>query len=739
MIRTNRTLLRYVVLLLLVIPVLLGFSSQGQVIEIDDDIITFTELEITDEVLRGPYDSMRVQFSVPPTWALNEQAAIRLHIGELIRQTFVSTAQAGIASGATLEVSFNDVVLDTILLDTTSEQIVTIPITAEAIAEADEQGRHTLLLFMDASVDCNFDNQTTLVIESSTELVLSHDNTPPSTDLRLLPWPLYQRDSILINSVVVVVPDNPTEDELQAAFIVGAAMGRLTTGDLVQTVVQASELTPLLRDNENLIMVGQAASLGLLDGLDLPADRQGDSFDVAGLRPDDGVLQMAVSPWNEEKVLVVVGGETDAAVIKAAQALSSDQVRVGLRPDLAVVENVQLAAFIPPADEDRTLAELGYEAKTLRGYGTLTTDYQFYVPPGSAVDIDAYFNLEYKHSAIVDYARSGLSVELNGQPIGSARFDDETAQGGNVQMELPTYAIVPGNNRLVVRASLIPQDACSELALENLSTTISPESLLNLPLRQAQTVASSIEDLSEYPQPFINSPTLGQMAFVVPTSDSDAWNAAVQIAADLGKRTNGPIIELEAIYANNVTEETTTGRDLMIVGRPVTLPIIYELADSLPAPFEVGSNLAVERNSQVIYIFPEGTSIGYVQLLPVPWSPSQTIVAVLGSTKEGLDWSTIAMNDGTLRSQLSGDFAAVSDTQIVSTDTRLLSGVGGGILATAVPGIGTDLEPSALDPSASVGGQPFWVLPVLAISTILVVLIVVLALFRGRGSGPLEP
>jgi hypothetical protein len=71
---------------------------------------------------------------------------------------------------------------------------------------------------------------------------------------------------------------------------------------------------------------------------------------------------------------------------------------------------------------------------------------------------------------------------------------------------------------------------------------------------------------------------------------------AAHLAFDLGNRTDGTLADLVAVYAGAVPENVRQESDLLIVWRSSALPIIAELGEALPALFEAGSDIAIERN-----------------------------------------------------------------------------------------------------------------------------------------------
>ncbi|MFQ5578070.1 MAG: cellulose biosynthesis cyclic di-GMP-binding regulatory protein BcsB [Anaerolineae bacterium] len=428
----------------------------------------------------------------------------------------------------------NDVPLGVIMLNRAGPQTRTLASPAAALVPPGGDDRHQLYVKYQNDRECSLEHQTGVVIGVASRFTFPHRLTAPATNLAHLPRPIYQR-SFLPERALIVVPDEPSAAEMQAALTVAAAFGRMTEGNLALNLAPASVLKPQDRAGAHLIAVGRADRIPWLAQVRLPAPPGESGFEVAGADSDDGIIQMAPSPWNRAGVVLVAGGNTDAAVVKAAQALSWGAVRTGTETGLAVVKQVTPASGSEVAvPVNRTLAGLGYLAERLEGAGSHTAEYTFFVPPDRAVAQDASFNIVFTHSALLDYNKSGVIVSLNGEPVGSIRFTAESAGLNETQIALPGAAIRPGLNRLAVRADLTPLSSCGRLQEDGAWFTVRPESVLHLPLNAGENPAARPSTLSQYPLPFILDPALGRTTIVVSAADPASWGAAAQLAADLG-------------------------------------------------------------------------------------------------------------------------------------------------------------------------------------------------------------
>jgi hypothetical protein len=407
-------------------------------------------------------------------------------------------------------------------------------------------------------------------------------------------------------------------------------------------------------------------------------------------------------------MIVLVSGSTDEGVVKAAQAFSTGVIRPHSAMNLAIIDKVQTVeetlATVSTA-ETRTFEAMGYEDYLFQYRGFNAIAYNFQVPLGWTVKEDAYLELAYGYSSLVDYNQSGIIVTLNENPIGSLRLTPDNSQNAvnRAKIDIPQNTVIPGVNILEVQAYLYPNDICTPPDSRGMWINIWNESVLNTPLIEEQADLNAAVDLMAYPAPFILNHELNNTAFVLPKGDLEAWRGAMQMASYLGYQANPSIITLSAFYADEFSEEARANYNAILIGKPSQMAIVDELDELLPVPFEAGSDTAREGNLRVIFNISEDAPSGYVELLASPWNQENVILAVLGNSTQGEIWATTAINDPTLRSELSGNFVIVNNRQIMASDTRVFpisegsTGEGGApeisVLTTQVAEEGTDFQP----------------------------------------------
>jgi hypothetical protein len=656
-------------------------TAAQEVPPVEETVVTFAALDVPEQQLRGPFDSTYVDFSLPASWDVRDGAALQLYFNTFFAGSggadaaqvgtdgTVPAESGGRTFGGTLEVHLNDILQETVLLDQMGERSVTIPLALEALQEPLNDERHILKIVLDTDEQCGLEQFTSLVIRANSHLVLPHQVVPPPTDLARLPYPIYQH-SFRPDAATLVVPDAPTASELQAALTIAAGLGRLTDDEFALDLRPLDALTDVQREQTHLIFVGKPTAFPLLAEMELPAPVSTAGFNIPGATDDDGVIQMVVSPWNATKVLLIATGASDAAVVKAAQAVSSGTLRTGEQPDLAVVAAIQSEVSSNFQGVDQTLGDLGYGTHDMYGLSGQYAVYRFDLPAGQQIEGDAYLDLVFVHSGQLDYEQSGMMIVLNDEPIASVRLDDNSTRLGTTRLTLPATALRPGSNQITIRADLLPRALCIDPRSSGLWMSIRPESLLHLPLAPAQAETTTrVADLSHYPRPITTQANLRDLALVLSPADPISWEVATTLIFDLGAQMQGPLVDLAVVYGDDLPEQIRAERHLLLVGRPSQLPLIAELDSALPAPFE-GGDLATEPEALIVYRTGEDVSMGYLQLLAAPWNAERTILAVLGSSDTGVEWAGAALTTPELRSKLAGNLAVVQDEQIESSDTR---------------------------------------------------------------------
>jgi hypothetical protein len=580
-----------------------------------------------------------------------------------------TTPQTG--TQADLTIAFNNSTLGIIPL--TPENATRSPLRFELPGDLLQAGRNQLYMRLNSGGSCGAIPQDTVValIHTDSLFHLEYTSPPRQPDLAVYPLPFYER-TFLPSTVYFVLPQNPTITDISTAVSISAGLGLYSQGQVQIASVLETELTDEIRQNNHLILVGRPDANNLLTELDLPVP-----LDSPLIKDSSGVLQEIVSPWNPNKMVLVVTGRTDAGLIKAGDVLNRDLNFLGMKGPIAIVEEV-----LPPAQTtsrrqvDITFEVLGYEDVTFSGTRLQVRRFEFWMPQAWEMAEQPKLYLSFNHSTVIDPVGSTLNVELNSVPVGGVALDAQNAINGILEIELPTWLLRSGANRLEVATSMVVNtgDPCFNEGNPQVWTVVRRDSYIHLPYIEQEAAF----DLSLFPYPFVVDTNLTNVSLVLPDVLSrPERERLLQLAAALGRQAGGDRITLRAISPQDI-DEVKESNHFIVFGRPTNNPLLPTLNDMLPQPFRVDTDQLAPGLDSAILTETTTRSAGLLQELTSPWNSERAILVITGTTDEGVA-AAFDLLLGNLpeewgRVSLKGNVAVIEGQRIHSTDTRLLEG-----------------------------------------------------------------
>jgi len=685
--------------------------------------VPFLDLGYRERTLNSPYGITNIYFNTPLSWKLIPGGEIEINY-----DVFLSGADLGKVVdsanpyGGNLIFTFNGQIIGSTPLEGMGSHTVRLEIPDTALTSILQDGRHQLTISLEAQFSCDYDVNARIVVNPTSFFDLFFEESSPELNLSRLPSPFYLENSFIPDSTLVVVADNPDALEPQSALNVmagfGSMIGRVYDMQLI-TVSQLAGFDPTLY---HMIFVGTADKFPVLTDVNFKIPiTDGKFVNLSPASETDGIVELALSPWNPTKVIMAVSGNSGDAVMKAGQAVSSGRVFVYSDPTVAFVSNVQALSDTLPIVEDFTFESLGYVTETLSGIGLKSKEYIFYVSKEQVLTKDAYVDLVYYHSGLLDYGVSSFSVELNGQVISSTPFSKESEQVTTLRIKFPPGTLRFGENRLDIRASMIILPSCDTSGFSDPWFTVSNQSSIHLPVTLPGINAEPLlKDLKFFPELFVTHSDLGDIAFIFPKSDVASWVIAGKLAYNLGQQFNPLIANLEAAFSDEVPQQVHDDNSMIILGLASETPFLSEFNDMLPAPFDMASNLASEKQMQVVYRIPEGVSVGYLELLLSPYNAEKSILVISGNDRNGVLLAGDSLLVNELESQLAGVFAVTNGKQVATGNASSPFS----IVDNVVPGaeaVSTTPVPEILAGGPPLFERPVWLIPAIVLSSITVV------------------
>jgi len=469
----------------------------------------------------------------------------------------------------------------------------------------------------------------------------------------------------------------------------------------------------------------------------------------------DGVVQEILSPWNEDRAILIITGLSEEAVRLASQAMSSEAYFPGMSGSVALVQDALTRSELDvttPAVVEATLSDLGYSDQMIRGGGAARQiDYFFQVPYGWELTEDAAIDVYFGHSERIDYENSGLTVLLNNQPLASAAFSEETAADGHLRVGLTSVELRRGGtDRLTLEVDLSMPGVCADD--EQAWFLAKDDSRIFLAHRDGDGLNL---DLDYFPYPFHMNPALTDLTFVLPAGPTvDEIESVLNLAASLGNSAAGKSVAPIVIMDSGLESQDLEDVQLIAIGRPSRNLAIQQVNADLPQPFLPGSDEIDQKLDDVVFRLPPGVNLGYLQLVPSPWNETRAFLAVTGTTDQGIDWAVDVLTNS--RWALgSGNLALVRDEAVNTIDTRELTSAGAASAVTgAVPEMVAEAT-QATEATATIAATPLpqssttdlqrlsnekerpeWLIPLVAATGVVILVIFVIAFWQARRERP---
>jgi|GEM_PF-103617 len=641
--------------------------------------LTLARLDYRDIELKSPIDQQTYQFGLPYRWQILPEVSF-------FNLNYSLQFQGGTANGSVVEnqpvdalvnVFVNDELIDSFVPYAGQNQQRRIPIPAKAITG--NQRQTVRVVYLSGNCDTNR-GVSVLLVHNSSQFHFEYTLAPIVVDLAEFPRPVVQ-DLFEPEPVLFVLPDDYSDADLSAAASVAATLGQATFNNLALNVTTAANVTPELLATASAIIIGTPANNSFLQKLyrqnKLPTQLLADGATITGgdgqpITETEGVIQEIPSEYSTDYVYLAVTGNTDAAVATAAHALSTLSPRYGFIGNLVVVEEFREdGTTAAPPDDTFRLADFGFADTTFYGFNRYATSVKFFVPYNWEILDDPSFTLSYAFSTNLTPMESGLTVKLNGNPVGSAPIDVQENGVHQTVIKLQKNDFIPGTfNQLTFEAILnieVPECTLPELDLGWLR--IDANSTLYLPHKESDAVKinASLHDVFNR---FLSRQDLSDLLIAMPEKPTtDELLGMLKTTAYLGGFTTGP--SFAPLVSRSVVSDTQNSPYHVIAfGRPTANNFIGQINNRLPQPFVNGEDTLRQQVGDVVYRLPGTFSVGLLEIIPAPWNAGKAVLVATGTTTDGVTSAINTLFNDQVYYDLDGDIAYVNGKRVETYESK---------------------------------------------------------------------
>jgi len=195
------------------------------------------------------------------------------------------------------------------------------------------------------------DQQLWGTLHTDTSFKLQRDNVVQLPNLELLKagFPLTAPQDL--SATAVVLPDNPTNADLETLLSFSERMGRLSRSESVKLNAYVSSAVPNeVRDQQNVVAIGARDRFPFPEvfepssqGLALASSflRQWEQGQLQTLPDKEGIIKAVPSPWSRDRVLLALTSQTDEGLRDVQDLFNRDPLFSQLRGDTVLISRNQ--------------------------------------------------------------------------------------------------------------------------------------------------------------------------------------------------------------------------------------------------------------------------------------------------------------------------------------------------------------------------------------------------------------
>jgi hypothetical protein len=455
-------------------------------------------------------------------------------------------------------------------------------------------------------------------------------------------------------ALALVLPASPSARDLAAAFRVLGDLGRRAASQHVRPrVVTADQTSWLAAGGISAVLVGTLRALPAAPPvLQAAGWRQtGNAWtapDGRVLGADQGLVLVAVSPWDHRTPLLLVTGGTPTAVDRAAAALISGG---GALAGQYVI--VSAASAPEPVGPPRTIQVSVLSPRDLASFGAgrYRATVGFTAPavdPGDTAVVE--LDVPALGSAV---SSASVEADINGSWVAGTDLDPSGIRPSRLVASFPGRLLRPGRNSLSLEFHIAGSPGPAPSVEAPFTTGGADTATAGLSLPDPLPTAG---DLRLLPFPFLEAGRPLQL--VLADGTSSTLGAAAQAMVALGSRSTQPPPILDVAFAGRW--DGSGEEDVLVIGRPPANSALEAIGARLPVVFERSGDVSMAGRVSVT------SSVGAIEELRTYDAAGRQVLWLAGTGPDTLDGAAVALYDPSLTGT-----AAMVDT------TGHLSQVGG--------------------------------------------------------------
>lgn len=611
-----------------------------------------------DLMLEGITATETVNFRVPETWDLTADPVLNLHFSHSASLT---------ESRSVLTIWVNGGGAGSVRLgpDNVNDGRLSVRLPRTALYDEGYNNVQFLVVqHVDDVCEDPFDPSLWTRVQLDSSLRFTYREKVLPTDLIHFPYPYFDPRGYGPADFALAGIDTASAAQLDALGILGFAFGRHAS---YRGMKMRGPIADPSQASTHVLVVGTPSENTLVSRY----------VDASKLRPGVGTIASIPNPANPAKgILVVTGGDAEG-LVKAAEALTSQDRYEALSGNIASITEVREPA--PPASTRRPfpvpprdsasgvrlpISEMKFEDTTVRGFYAPPSRIPIHMEGDAEVHIDgARFGLDYAYSSGLDTRLSTLEVRLDDVTLRSVALNDPAGEEkSRLWVDLP-YELLKPDSELEVVFHLFPLnfDPCVYVTDQHIWGTVFSSSELRL-ARDGYTEMPDLAKLQYDLWPYDAALDGRGGLLVVAPDDANGWDAStvMQFMAQLGSVSTTQRPDFSVVRGGSAVSDEA-GRDMVVLVGSGRNRTYNELRDSNQLS-QKGDDLDVLLNNTDDRVLAArvGTPYGTVeQALIDKVGIGRTALVVKAGSSEKLLRLIQRLGDPAITSGMTGNLAIV--------------------------------------------------------------------------------
>ena len=510
----------------------------------EKEIVPLERLRVRDVILLPTVRSQyQAQFTKPKTWQVSPASQLEVtfqHSHELL------------PNRSWLQIIVNDKLVKHIPL--TKENApgtkLTLPLPVGLLKDFNTLTFRVEQHYTDKCED-PLDKSLWTQILPATKIVFDYTPIVPQVNLNAYPYPIIDNLTYSPAKVHFVMGPNASAQELQAAAYINTHLAQQAqTHELISRLTFGNLSGP---DDEHLVLVGKPGSIpeasrfqNVFGDYALQGGQWVNKRSGQALSPEQGLILFFQAPGSKSHTVLIVSGNSDQAVFRAAQYLTT-------RPSVSGLSGYAITVpedWSPPGNntakvpryienQTRTFRELGFGIEEVHKINAPPITYQVPIVGDFRRNGKLWLDLNLSYSPNLNPEYSSLELRMNDVSIGNIPLTNPAGEQSK-RVSIPiSNELIRTRNNLVAQFHLMPDKYgwCVDNYVDNAWGKIMDDSQL----RVEGSVSSRLPDaglLNNTMYPYSKEDNLQNLQLVLPNNPSaEVLNAMLAFTTRLGRAT----------------------------------------------------------------------------------------------------------------------------------------------------------------------------------------------------------